>query len=272
MNSLAAPIIHPTDFSDLSHNAFAHALRISIAVKSKLYVAHIARRSNIKEWQSFPHIRQTLARWGLLDASSSTAAIFEQLGVEVAKVEIDAHDPVRGLARFLSSHPSELMVLATHGRGGMPRWVQPSVAEAMSRRARTQTLFIPGERAGFVDFESGKLHLERILIPVDHSPAPTPAIAAIGRFCQTLGARPTIRLLHVGARPPPRFDKLPVDLRDGDVVETVLQVAADMKANMIGMATAGHQGMLDAIRGSTTERVLRQAPCPVLAIPVTGPL
>jgi len=43
-----------------------------------------------------------------------------------------------------------------------------------------------------------------------------------------------------------------------------------MKANLIGMATAGHHGLLDALRGSTTERVLRQAPCPVLAIPIGG--
>ena len=38
-------------------------------------------------------------------------------------------------------------------------------------------------------------------------------------------------------------------------------------ANLIMMATAGHQGFLDALRGSTTERVLRHAPCPVLAVP-----
>ena len=271
MNSLSAPIIHPTDFSDLSNNAFAHALRISVAVKAKLYVAHIAGRS-AKDWQSFPHIRPTLARWGLLDAYSSPAAIFDQLGVEVAKVEIDSHDPVRGLARFLASHPSELMVLATHGRDGMPRWFQPSVAEAMSRRARTQTLFIPGQGAGFVDYDGGGLHLERILVPVDHSPDPTSAIAAVRRFCVALGAQPTIRLLHVGTSPPVQSDNFPIDLRNGDVVDTILQVAADMKANLIAMATAGHQGLLDAIRGSTTERVLRQAPCPVLAIPVTGRL
>jgi nucleotide-binding universal stress UspA family protein len=35
------------------------------------------------------------------------------------------------------------------------------------------------------------------------------------------------------------------------------------------MATEGHQGFLDALRGSTTERVLRGALCPVLAVPVT---
>jgi nucleotide-binding universal stress UspA family protein len=34
------------------------------------------------------------------------------------------------------------------------------------------------------------------------------------------------------------------------------------------MPTAGHHGVLDALRGSTTERVIRHAPCPVLALSV----
>ena len=59
-----------------------------------------------------------------------------------------------------------------------------------------------------------------------------------------------------------------VETRDGDVVEGIVQAAIGMRANLIGMATAGHRGVLDALRGSTTERVLRQAPCPILAIPV----
>ncbi|HEY3719491.1 MAG TPA: universal stress protein, partial [Roseiarcus sp.] len=41
-------------------------------------------------------------------------------------------------------------------------------------------------------------------------------------------------------------------------------------ADLIVMPTAGHVGYLDALRGSTTERVLRQAPCPVLAMPAGG--
>lgn len=36
------------------------------------------------------------------------------------------------------------------------------------------------------------------------------------------------------------------------------------------MATKGHEGFLDALRGTTTERVLRQAECPVLAVAEKG--
>ena len=33
------------------------------------------------------------------------------------------------------------------------------------------------------------------------------------------------------------------------------------------LATQGHQDFLDALRGNTTERVVRGARCPVLAVP-----
>ena len=42
----------------------------------------------------------------------------------------------------------------------------------------------------------------------------------------------------------------------------------DRPSDLIGMPTMGHHGFLDALRGNTTERLLRQAPCPVLAVPV----
>jgi nucleotide-binding universal stress UspA family protein len=35
-------IVHPTDFSDTSALAFAHALRIALAMRSLLYIVHIA--------------------------------------------------------------------------------------------------------------------------------------------------------------------------------------------------------------------------------------
>ena len=57
------------------------------------------------------------------------------------------------------------------------------------------------------------------------------------------------------------------EARSGEVVNEILAAAAARQADLIAMATAGHHGFLDALRGSTTERVLRQAPCPVLAVP-----
>jgi nucleotide-binding universal stress UspA family protein len=50
-------------------------------------------------------------------------------------------------------------------------------------------------------------------------------------------------------------------------VDEIVAAADTWAADLIVMATAGHSGVLDALRGSTTERVLRRARCPVLAVP-----
>ena len=50
-----------------------------------------------------------------------------------------------------------------------------------------------------------------------------------------------------------------VTLRSGNVVNTIVDTAIELDVDLIGMPTAGHHGVFDALRGSTTERVLRGA-------------
>lgn len=268
-------IMHPTDFSELSLNAFVHALKIALAVKSKLYVLHVAERRSEDQWLAFPHVREMLARWGLFDEREPPSEIASKLGIQIAKVELEPQDPVAGLSRFLAGHPSDLMVLATQGREGLPRWFKPSIAEAMARRAATRTLFISAHASGFVDPAHGEIRLQRILIPVDYSPPPAAAIRVARQFCLALNVDPAIHVIHVGTKAPAlaaseRGLLGAVELRSGNAVDGILGAAAEVKAELMVMATAGHHGVLDAIRGSTTERVLHNAPCPVLAVPVVG--
>jgi nucleotide-binding universal stress UspA family protein len=87
--------------------------------------------------------------------------------------------------------------------------------------------------------------------------------------------RVAITLLHVGtaddapeiaAADGPQWTFTRV-VREGEPVEQILSAADDVQADLIVMPTAGHTGVFDALRGSTTERVLRRTPCPLLAVP-----
>ena len=280
MSANPQSIVHPTDFSDLSSDAFAHALRIALAAKSRLYLLHV-ETGHESEWWSFPHVRHALALWKLstddVTEKHPQAAIEAKLGIRVVKVSLDQQNPVRGILGFLDRHPTELIVLATHGRDGLPHWLHGSVAEVVSRRAIKPTLFVaPGARGagGFVDQWSGQLRLRRVLVPIDHAPAPSASLNAIGEFIQLLaGDDLAVHLLHVGTLAPvilrasTAVIPVNVEVRQGDVVETILKTATQIDADLIAMPTAGHHGILDAMRGSTTERLLRHAPCPVLAMP-----
>jgi nucleotide-binding universal stress UspA family protein len=274
MNSAIRSVTHPRDFSELSMNAFVHALRVSVAAKAKLYILHVGDGNDEVAWGAFPHVRKTLADWGLFDEKEPPAQLYRKLGIEVVKVEIEPQDPMKGLLHFLAWHESDLMVLATHGREGLTRWLKPSIAEAMSRHVATQNLFISPQSGGFVDRASGTIRLKRVLIPMDVHPPAAPALRAVQEFCRILnGDTPEFQAVHIGSTPletatasaPGSLS--PVQLKSGNIVDGILQAAADFGADLIAMATAGRHGVLDAVFGSTTERVLRHAPCPVLAIP-----
>ena len=55
--------------------------------------------------------------------------------------------------------------------------------------------------------------------------------------------------------------------KQGNVIDMILETAREVNADLIVMSTNGRNGFLDAFRGSHSERVLRQSPCPLLAIP-----
>ena len=55
----------------------------------------------------------------------------------------------------------------------------------------------------------------------------------------------------------------------GRPFEEILKKATEMSATLIVLGTAGHSADLEKVLfGSTAEKVLRSAPCPVLCVPV----
>jgi nucleotide-binding universal stress UspA family protein len=60
--------------------------------------------------------------------------------------------------------------------------------------------------------------------------------------------------------------KVRTEMRDGDAYEGVLAAARELGADLIVMGTHGHTGLKHALIGSTAERVVRLAECPVLTV------
>jgi nucleotide-binding universal stress UspA family protein len=55
--------------------------------------------------------------------------------------------------------------------------------------------------------------------------------------------------------------------RSGDAVAGIIEYAVRKSSDLIVMGTRGRSGLARAVLGSVTERVLREAPCPVMTIP-----
>lgn len=267
----------PTDFTVASHAAFQHGLALALATRGALTLMHV--RENGGEGQhAFPSVRTQLEKWGRIPAGSPESAVTD-LGLSIEKVIGRKGDPLDAVMHYLDHHPADLIVLNTHQREGRARWLGRAMAEPLARKAHVPTLFLPNGQGSFIHSADGRPALRRILMPVCQKPAPQPAVAALINLLQACGSvGASVVTLHIGAAADaPAIEAhapnlglgLTLETRIGDPVEQILAVAAETHADLVVMATAGHHGFLDALRGSTTERVLRKLTCPLLAVPVS---
>ena len=270
-------VLHPTDFTEASQLAFAHALRVAVTDHAGLSILHVNPGQEDTPWNQYPSVRSMLERWGILERGSPRSEVFDKLGIRVEKVEGHDKHIADAIVGYLQRRPFDMIVLATRGREGMPRWLKPSISEPVARRAHVMTLFVPQDCTGCVSPDDGTVTMDQVLIPVDHQPAPQPAIARAVQALELFGGEDSmLTLLHVGNEGNAPQVTLPSEgswncaqfTRPGDPVEVILKTAEEMTANLIIMVTEGRQGFLDALRGTTTEQVVRRAPCPVLAVPV----
>lgn len=275
---MSRTILHPTDFSAASEVAFAYALRYAVNVQGKLTMLHVEkRRSEDAHWEQYPQVRGTLERWGLLPEGSRREDVQAALGLSIAKVT--GFGSIGGvLDDFASEHAPELIILSTHARDGVERWLAPAVAEPLARRTHVPALFVRAGGRHAIDPASGRVSLSSVLVAVAPEPSPhrgvATALALLGEFAEADAAL-DVHVVHVGAeQDAPRIAapsdarfRMHAHVRDGSPSEVVPTLAGELGAEVIVVITAGHQGLMDALRGSQSEQIVRRAPCPVLSIP-----
>jgi nucleotide-binding universal stress UspA family protein len=144
--------------------------------------------------------------------------------------------------------------------------------------------------------EEHNMKLDNILVPIDFSDHSLAALALARELAEKFDA--TLHLLHVYplpvAVPSPYGPTVPPDfsaqvesavrnhldewqqkhlasgqtasthVKAGNASLTIVDIASNVDADLIVMGTRGLTGMKHVLLGSTTERTVRLAPCPVL--------
>ena len=163
----------------------------------------------------------------------------------------------------------------------------------------------PASKQGDRETDDPIIHagLKRILVPVDFSRPSRRTVRFACEWAARFGSE--ILLLHViepwiavsafgagpVAPPLPPLDfhrqareeleklahqefsdatKVSVHLRDRVAYDEIANAARDLGADLIIIATHGHTGLAHALLGSTAERVVRHARCPVLTLRRAG--
>lgn len=204
------------------------------------------------------------------------------------------------LLKHATDVSADLVVMATHGRGAFSRAWLGSVTDGLLRETHLPVLVVRPPEGQPVDLEAELPTVSNIVVPLDGSDLAESELAEARLLAKEFGA--TVHLVRIVAYPveiaSPYLphtvqmnQRLVEEARelaetymaeraamleeDGIAVEThvhvdaqaghaIAQVADDVKADLVIMATHGRGGIQRALLGSTTDKVIRAVHAPVL--------
>ena len=274
-------ILCPLDLSDTSGRAYGYATMLAKWYDASLTVIEMI-------WVGIPSIRPVESP---LVLTPKIIADFKDELEQFVKHEtppgmavnivLKEGPMVAGILQAATERSTDLIVMGTHGRGGFDRFVLGSVAEKVLRKATCPVLTVPPHSA---QAAAGPQPFKTIVCPVDFSPASLKAVKYALLLAEESGGQ--LVLIHV-------FDALTDDERKDEVrqklrgvvpddarqwcncveltpagrpYEEVLLAAAEYNADLIVMGVHGRNALDLALFGSTTNQVVRRAPCAVLTI------
>lgn len=291
-------ILLATDFSAASEKAFHYATAFARLYDAKVYVVHVVppeTASFIPELPSELIWREAKRKMETLVSRSELKAIAHETVLRAGSVW-------SALSAVIRQQNIDLLVLGTHGRGGVKKLVLGSVAEEMVRRAGCPVITV-GPHIDVPLSSTGEFH--RILFASDFHPASAKALEHALLLANRFQAK--LVLLHVmppAALPGPgrafyhenaindwqarvratakeELEKLllpyaklwsePEYVVGFDfVAEGILKVAAEPKVDLIVMgANRSLSAKVSAhVLGTVTHEVIRHAKCPVLTVSV----
>ena len=293
-------ILCPTDFSESSRHALDHAIAIGKWYRSRITALHVIHVPLVPEP---PQSILAVGAAGGTAVITSTVQVCEadvRTWVEPAAraglrtdVFVNQGNAAHRIVEHAQSWRTDLIVLGTQGRSGVDRAMLGSVTEKVLRKAACPVMTVPPVAA-----TTAKLPYKRLLCPVDFSESSLNALRYALSLAEEADARLTI--LHVFDWPPDvdllveRFDTaefrrvveenarlhldrlITDDVRQwctpstmvayGKPYREIIDLAAKEQTDLIVMGVRGRNPLDLTLFGSTTNQVVRRAPCPVLTL------
>ncbi|HTR50386.1 MAG TPA: universal stress protein [Kofleriaceae bacterium] len=277
-----------TDFSPGSEHALGLAARIAAETSAELVVAHVWHVPPIG-FDDYPVSSDALQQM-LADVDrelAAAAARARAFGVAHVSTRVLDGVPWTSIVDAARDDASlDLIVIGTRGRTGFTRWVLGSVAEHVVRSAPCSVLVARGrgEHTPFahvacaVDFSEQSREAVRqaaqlaapgleglSLVHVVQRPE-LPRADIARELVVDLDRRAGLELERWAAaiEPRPRV-AVRCDVRVGDPASEVLAaVEADDTIDLIAVGSRGRTGLQRMLLGSVAEKIVRNAPVPVL--------
>ncbi|MBI2321737.1 MAG: universal stress protein [Chloroflexi bacterium] len=214
------------------------------------------------------------------------------LSVEMA---VPYGEPGEAIVEASAWRSADLVVMATHGRSGLGRWVYGSVADHVLRGATVPVFLV---RAGVAPPVRAALP-SQVVVPLDGSEVAEAALPWAVELARLLGAGiallRAVELPAFGENLSPRANvleaaevearrylegvsdglrrdglELTYAVRLGTPAWSIASCARELGSSLLVMATHGRSAMARLVYGSVAAGVLREASVPLLLVPARG--
>jgi nucleotide-binding universal stress UspA family protein len=287
-------ILVPLDGSPLAEQGLDFAVSLARAARAKLRLALVHEPAALASG-AIVKVEVSLRRAERAYLDRIVKRLTRRGLVGVTSVVLTGR-PADELVRYVEERDPDLVVLATHGRGGLARAWLGSVADHLVRN-----LTIPVVAVRATDPPSGTAPVRRILVALDGSKSAATVLDPASKLAKVLDAE----LLLCRVVPPvplPADPLLPVTVAydteltaeleaeakryvdrqarqlvakgfraDGKVLvgvpgiaPTVIHAAGEECAGLIAIAARARRGLRRLGLGSVADKVMRAAPCPVM--------
>ena len=140
-------ILFPSDFSELSEAALKYALQFTRDYKATLHVVHVVDEA-YQYWMSMAPSTVPVGAPIVEDVIKNAKAsmdrlVREKIGADLPVVQqVLIGRPFLEIIKYAKQQAIDLIVIGTHGRGGLTHMLMGSVAEKIVRKAPCPVLTV----------------------------------------------------------------------------------------------------------------------------------
>ncbi len=281
-------ILVSLDGSELAEAALPYGRELAECLGSEIHMLGVC---------DLPRLPERLLKAYVDDSASK----FKRAGLR-AKAAVICGTPADIILEYAEKNGIDLIIMSTHGRSGLTRWVLGSVADKVLHSVTVPLFLINAKKAEAV---VERKTFRKVLLPLDGSDTGEAAVP----FAEELARKTNARLLLLSVMMPayritaaqdyPGVDLEPImkaqresaenylhdveaklkqkgittssDTMVGSAAETILDYSKEKQVDLIAMSTHGRSGFGRWILGSVTDKVVRASEIPVMVMRASGP-
>ena len=289
------PIIIPLDGSELAETALPYAAALAEGLRTHLVLITVWEGTESELGATFPAMAMEIEKGAQNYFTQYLDGVRARYGrADQTRAIIRVGDAAEQILNAVEETGARMLVIATHGRSGVGRWIYGSTAGRLLRTSHVPVVAVgPNVRPR----ATAQVALKHLMVPLDGSPLSEAALPVAVSIAASLGARVSLvrsvrwavqaypyslpdayvpqidEELEAGAKAYLRRmeealkGKVEVDafVVRGGIADGLMDVADKQAVDLVVMTTHARAGIARAALGSTADRML-QGKAPVMLV------